>query len=100
MRPSPEVRRWENLVDIPVDHHTGIARIEVPIHTIEDGEYSSPNYLKYHQGGISTSELAPNTGSKVGHWRSEATRRGTVRGNQMSKAVMPVVFRLSIRTEL
>ena len=62
MRPSPEVATLGKFGNIPVDYYTGIARIEVPIHTIEDGEIQVPIILKYHQGGISTSELAPNTG--------------------------------------
>jgi YD repeat-containing protein len=44
--------------DIPVNYHTGIPQIGVPIYTLKEGSLEVPISLSYHSGGIKLDEQA------------------------------------------
>jgi hypothetical protein len=48
--------------DIPVDLHTGIAAVNVPLTSINVSGFTIPIGLSYHAGGIKTEEVASNVG--------------------------------------
>lgn len=48
--------------DIPVSHFTGVPNINIPLHTVIDGELKLPISLSYHSAGIRVAETA----SKIG----------------------------------
>jgi YD repeat-containing protein len=45
-------------VDIPVNYHTGIPQIGLPIYTLKEGPLEVPISLSYHSGGIKLDEQA------------------------------------------
>ncbi|OUJ69391.1 RHS repeat domain-containing protein [Hymenobacter crusticola] len=55
---SPTASALGKYADIPVNHHTGIPEINVPIYTIAEGPLTLPIGLSYHAGGIKVQEPA------------------------------------------
>lgn len=55
---SPTAASLGKYADIPVNYHTGIPQIEIPIYTIKEGSLSLPISLNYHAGGIKVAEPA------------------------------------------
>jgi YD repeat-containing protein len=50
-------------VDLPVNYHTGIPQISIPIHTINEGSLSLPIGLSYHAGGLKVMEQSSWVGA-------------------------------------
>lgn len=55
---SPNAAALGKFADIPVNYHTGIPQINVPIYTIKEGSLELPISLSYHAGGIKVAEAA------------------------------------------
>ena len=53
---SPTAASLGKFGDIPVNNHTGIPSISIPIYTVKEGPLSLPISLSYHAGGIKTME--------------------------------------------
>ncbi|MDR4894417.1 MULTISPECIES: hypothetical protein [unclassified Chryseobacterium] len=59
---SPDASQLSKHTDIPTSTHTGTIGIDIPIYTIQVGDFSLPISLKYHASGVKVKETA----SKVG----------------------------------
>lgn len=55
---SPNASALGKFGDIPVNSHTGVPSIGIPIHTIEEGPLKLPITLSYHASGIRVGETA------------------------------------------
>jgi hypothetical protein len=55
---SPTAAALGKFGDIPVNNHTGIPQISLPIYTIKEGPLSLPIALSYHAGGLKVLETA------------------------------------------
>lgn len=55
---SPTAASLGKFTDIPVNYHTGIPNVNVPLYTITEGALSLPISLNYHAGGIKVLEPA------------------------------------------
>ncbi|WP_162915396.1 hypothetical protein [Paraflavitalea soli] len=60
---SPTAVSLGKYTDIPVNYHTGIPQINMPIYTIKEGPLSLPVSLNYHAGGIKVMEPASWVGA-------------------------------------
>jgi hypothetical protein len=56
--PSPNAAALGKYGDIPVNSHTGVPSISVPIFTVEEGDLKLPISMSYHASGIRVSEVA------------------------------------------
>lgn len=54
---SPTAASLGKYGDIPVNYHTGIPQISIPIYTIKEGPLQMPISLSYHGGGMKVHEL-------------------------------------------
>lgn len=59
---SPDAGQLSKHIDIPTSTHTGAVGIDIPVYTIQVGDFSLPISLKYHTSGVRVKETA----SKVG----------------------------------
>lgn len=57
-KPSPEVASLGKYGELPINHYTGTANIEVPLHEIDFDGLKIPISLNYSTGGIKASEEA------------------------------------------
>lgn len=55
---SPNAAAAEKFQDIPVDYSSGIPSISIPLYTIKSKTLSIPVVLRFHAGGIKTTEMA------------------------------------------
>ncbi|MBB5620112.1 YD repeat-containing protein [Pedobacter cryoconitis] len=60
---SPNAASLGKFGDIPVNYHTGIPQINVPLYTIKDGTLEMPISLSYHAGGVKVAEQASWVGA-------------------------------------
>lgn len=83
---SPNSAALGKYVDVPVNIHTGIPQISVPIYTLEEGPLKLPISISYHAGGVKLNDISSCVG--LG-WSLQAggvvTR--TVRGTPDEKGV-------------
>lgn len=56
--PSPQAYAFAQYADMPVSLYTGTPSIEIPIYTINVGNYTFPISLSYHASGISVTQEA------------------------------------------
>ncbi len=56
--PAPEAASAVKYVDVPFSHSEGLARLDIPIHTLKGRELSIPISLRYTSGGIKMDEIA------------------------------------------
>lgn len=59
---SPQAAAFEKFVDLPVSLHTGIPKINIPVHEIRLKDLTIPIELNYHASGIKINETAGNVG--------------------------------------
>lgn len=65
LKPAPALPSSSGLSkfgDIPVDLHTGIAGVTIPLANINVSGFSVPISIGYHGGGIKTEDVASNVG--------------------------------------
>ncbi len=55
--PTPQAASYGKFGEIPVDHHTGIPQVSIPIYNVVEGRLSVPIELRYHAGGLKVSEI-------------------------------------------
>lgn len=55
---SPTAASLGKYADIPVNYHTGIPDISIPIYTVKEGTLSLPISLSYHASGLRVMEAA------------------------------------------
>lgn len=60
---SPNAASLGKYADIPVNYHTGIPQISIPIYTIKEGPLSLPISLSYHASGLKVMETASWVGA-------------------------------------
>ncbi|PRD46263.1 hypothetical protein [Sphingobacterium haloxyli] len=60
---SPNSASLGKFADIPVNKHTGVPVINIPLYTIESGALHLPISLSYHAGGIKVTESASWVGT-------------------------------------
>lgn len=60
---SPTAGSLGKYADIPVNYHTGIPQISIPIYTIKAGSISLPISLSYHASGLKVQEPASWVGA-------------------------------------
>lgn len=60
---SPNAAALGKFVDIPVNYHTGIPQIDIPVYNITEGSLQLPISLSYHAGGIKVAETASWVGA-------------------------------------
>jgi hypothetical protein len=60
---SPNSAALGKYVDVPVNYHTGIPNIGIPIYTIQSGNLSLPISLSYHASGLKVQEQASWVGA-------------------------------------
>ena len=56
--PSPEAYALMQYEAIPVSTYTGVPSVNIPIYTIQVGNYSLPISLNYHASGIKVAQEA------------------------------------------
>jgi YD repeat-containing protein len=60
---SPNSSALGKYVDVPVNYHTGIPNIAIPIYTVQSGNLSLPISLSYHASGLKVQEQASWVGA-------------------------------------
>jgi hypothetical protein len=60
---SPNAASLGKFVDIPVNYHTGVPEISIPIYTVKQGPLTMPISLSYHAGGLRVAEQASWVGA-------------------------------------
>lgn len=60
---SPNAAAIQKFVDVPVNTHTGIPQISIPIYTFNEGSLSMPVSLDYHAGGLKVQEYSSWVGA-------------------------------------
>lgn len=60
---SPNAASLGKYGDIPVNYHTGIPNISIPVYTIEEGPLRLPVSLSYHASGLKVMETASWVGA-------------------------------------
>ncbi|HVI46887.1 MAG TPA: RHS repeat domain-containing protein [Chitinophaga sp.] len=61
---SPEASSIEAFTNTPVNNATGIPDIQIPIFTLEVGDFTLPITLRYHASGVRVDELSTAAGLK------------------------------------
>ncbi|MFP7658191.1 hypothetical protein [Chryseobacterium proteolyticum] len=59
---TPDASQLSKFTDIPNATFTGTAGVDIPIYTINTGEYQLPIDLKYHMSGIRVKEISTKVG--------------------------------------
>src|SRR5450631_2669915 len=60
---SPTAASLGKYGDIPVNYHTGIPEIGIPIYTVQSGSLKLPISLSYHASGLKVQEAASWVGA-------------------------------------
>ncbi len=60
---SPNAASLGEYVDFPVNTHSGVPNISIPLYTVTDGSLSLPISLSYHAGGLKLYDLASWVGA-------------------------------------
>ena len=55
---SPNAAALGKYVDFPINKHTGVPQISIPIYTLIEGPLQLPISMSYHAGGIKLNELS------------------------------------------
>ena len=56
--PSPESAAFGKYGETPVGHYSGVPQVEIPLYTIQVGDFSMPIGLSYHGSGFKAKEEA------------------------------------------
>lgn len=60
--PSPTAQNFMRYGEIPVDHSTGVPKIEIPIYTVKGRKLELPISISYHASGIKVNDVASEVG--------------------------------------
>ncbi len=62
IHPSPQSAAYARYGEYPVDYSTGVPRIEIPLYTLDTGDYQLPFSISYHAGGIRVMDVSSPVG--------------------------------------
>ena len=62
VHPSPQAAAYARYGEYPVDYSTGVPRIEIPLYTLDTGDYQLPLSLSYHASGIKALDVSGPVG--------------------------------------
>ena len=62
VHPSPQSAAYARYGEYPVDHSTGVPKIEIPLYTLNTGDYELPITLSYHASGIKVMDVSGPVG--------------------------------------
>ena len=62
VHPSPQAAAFARYGEYPVDYSTGVPRIEIPLYTLDTGDYRLPISLSYHASGIKALDVSGPVG--------------------------------------
>lgn len=60
---SPNAASLGKYADIPVNYHTGIPQVSIPIYTVKEGPLTLPIGISYHASGLKVLEVASWVGA-------------------------------------
>lgn len=60
--PSPQSAAYTRYGEYPVDYSTGVPKIEIPIYTLNTGDYELPISISYHASGIKVLDVSGPVG--------------------------------------
>ncbi len=60
--PSPQSAAYTRYGEYPVDYSTGVPKIEIPIYTLNTGDYELPISISYHASGIKVLDVSGSVG--------------------------------------
>lgn len=60
--PSPTTAAFMRYGEYPVDHSTGVPKIEIPLYTLDTGDYQLPVSISYHASGIKVNDVSSPVG--------------------------------------
>lgn len=60
--PSPQSAGYARYGEYPVDHSTGVPKIEIPLYTLNTGDYKLPISISYHASGIKALDISSPVG--------------------------------------
>ena len=62
VHPSPQAAAYARYGEYPVDYSTGVPKIEIPLYTLDTGDYQLPISLSYHASGIKVTDVSTPVG--------------------------------------
>ena len=62
IHPSPQSAAYARYGEYPVDYSTGVPKVEIPLYTIDTGDYQLPLTLSYHASGIKVTDVSTPVG--------------------------------------
>ena len=62
LHPSPQSAAFARYGEYPVDYSTGVPKIEIPLYTLDTGDYQLPISISYHAGGIRVLDVSSPVG--------------------------------------
>ncbi len=62
VEPSPGPAALNRYIDCPVSYSTGALGIQIPVYTLQVGDFSWPIALSYHTGGIKVDDMPGDVG--------------------------------------
>ena len=62
VHPSPQSAAYARYGEYPVDYSTGVPKIEIPLYTLDTGDYQLPISLSYHASGIKVTDVSTPVG--------------------------------------
>ena len=62
IHPSPQSAAYARYGEYPVDYSTGLPKIEIPLYTLDTGDYQLPISISYHASGIKVTDVSSPVG--------------------------------------
>ena len=62
VHPSPQSAAYARYGEYPVDYSTGVPKIEIPLYTLDTGDYQLPINLSYHASCIKVTDVSTPVG--------------------------------------
>ena len=91
--PSPNVVEFQQYVDVPINHYTGIPEINIPLYTLKTPQLTLPISLTYHAGGLKVGSHASwvgagwtlNAGGVIGRTVRGKAADETIKSNERNE---------------
>ncbi len=62
IHPSPQSAAYARYGEYPVDYSTGVPKIDIPLYTLDTGDYQLPISISYHASGIKVTDVSSPVG--------------------------------------
>ena len=62
IHPSPQAAAYARYGEYPVDYSTGVPKIDIPLYSLNTGDYELPISLSYHASGIKVTDVSTPVG--------------------------------------